>query len=203
MPAPKTTLSSLQGIEDRLRRLYATAGSFGVSWEPNISLQVDAGDLTGPGCNLFRGRRFIYTSAPNTLGAAGMQAFSFQVPSIIEKVWVNGNNASVNWRIEVRGPADGLVATATRGVVFTELYSPSVQSDYAPVYLSALVAATGGGADLLWQNSMQLTGQTFDVQWFLPGQLPDQVPGNYHQLVFRTGAATTNPFPWGFAGRLF
>ncbi len=202
MPAPKTTLSSLQGIEDRLRRLYGTAGSFGVSWEPNISLQVNTGDLTGPGCNLFRGRRFSYASSAQTLGAAGMQAFAFQVPAIIERIWCNGNNA-VGWQAEVRGPADGLVATPQRGVVFTEFYSPSINSDYAPVYLSNLAAASGGGVTVVNQVTMQAAGSVWEVQLFLPGQLGGQVEGNFHQLVLRTTAATTNNFSWGFSGRLF
>ena len=202
MPAPKTTLSSLQGIEDRLRKLYGTAGSFGVQWEPNISLSVVAGSLTAPGTNLFRGRRWSWNSGLQTFGSAAMQAVSFTVPTIIDKVWCAGTN-TVSWSVEMRGPLDGLVATPGRGVFFCEAFSPSIQSDYAPMYTSAIAAAAGAGANVLTIPNMQTTPQVFNVEWFVPGQLPDQIPGNYHQIVFRTGAAAASSFVWGCSGRLF
>lgn len=62
--------SSLQSVEDRLRRLFNLAGTIGASFEPDIKPVVLAGDLDGPGYASFRGRHFAQMSqalGPNAL----------------------------------------------------------------------------------------------------------------------------------------
>lgn len=201
-PAPKTTLSSLQGVEERLRRLYGTAGSFGVEWKPEITLSVNAGDLTGPGSNSYRGRRVVY-AAKGAVGAAQQQAIAFQAPTVVTKIWWSGPvQVATPISLAVIGPSDaGYIPTAFRGVLFSEFFEPNVQSAYAPMFTSAFVAASGAGVDVFTANIITTTRQEWNCELFFPGQLPNLIPGNYYEMVFRTGGAGT--VDWGFSGYLY
>jgi len=143
---PKFTGSALQGIEDRIRLLYGIAGNAGVEFTPNVSLNVDAGSLTDPGTNVFRGRRWFFTSAEDTALASVHQNLMFCSPVIIEKVWWNmraagGSNAI---RLAPVLPGGAIVPSNDRTLFWRETYDADFINQNPPMFFSAFVAGTGG-----------------------------------------------------------
>lgn len=72
--------SSLQSVEDRLRRLYNLAGTIGATFVPEVKPVVLAGDLDGPGYASFRGRHFVQLSQALGPNAAANDLYAVLMP---------------------------------------------------------------------------------------------------------------------------
>lgn len=205
---PKFTGSALQGIEDRIRLLYGIAGNAGVEFTPNVSLNVDAGSLTDPGTNVFRGRRWFFTSAEDTALASVHQNLMFCSPVIIEKVWWNmraagGSNAI---RLAPVLPGGAIVPSNDRTLFWRETYDADFINQNPPMFFSAFVAGTGG-TPLYCRGvaSPTLGHQTFDLNVFLPGKVAnDGSPDPYTYGIDMTCEGShAGGFTWGAMGRMF
>lgn len=203
-PAPKFTGSALQGIEDRLRRLYGLAGDLGVTFEPNVTLSVDAGDLLGPGSNLYRGRRWWYQSVTDTALASTVSGLSFSAPTIIEQIWVSALSANLMpFSIGLVDPSGGPIPTPFRTVFWSELYSDNTVNQNPPMTNSGFQAGTAAGVRIM---DGAVNGDTFvwDCEFYVPGQLPPPVVlGNLHQLQVSVNVSHAGGFAWGCRGRMF
>ncbi|MGV0982830.1 MAG: hypothetical protein ACOYB0_10765, partial [Polynucleobacter sp.] len=197
---PKSTGSALQGIEDRLRRLYGLAGDMGVDFKPEVSLSVDAGDLTGPGTNVFRGRRWVWQSAIDVGAAATGQAVGFNSPTIIERIWWQGGAATPI--IISLLDAGGGIPTLFRTLFWRETYGNNYVNENPPMNNSGWQAGPLGGTTLMLGACTNAT-QYWDCDLFLPGQLPFVTAGNVHQVAFSANAAHAGGVSWGMQGRMF
>lgn len=74
-PELKRTLTSLQNIEERIRKLFGTAGDIGASFSPNLSISLDGGSLTEPGSQTFRGKHWgcVFQLFGNIANSAGIK----------------------------------------------------------------------------------------------------------------------------------
>lgn len=202
---PKFTGSALQGIEDRIRLLYGIAGNAGVEFTPNVSLNVDAGSLTDPGTNVFRGRRWFFTSAEDTALASTMQNLMFCSPTIVEKVWWNGRAAGQNPVIcsLVTGGA-AIVPSNDRTLFWRETYDKDFINQNPPMFFSAFVAGSGTGIRYFrGMASADLGIQEFELNVFLPGYQNDNPNPYTYGLNFAIEGSHAGGVSWGCMGRMF
>lgn len=72
--------TSLQQIEEKLRRLFGLAGTIGAEFVPETKPVVLAGDLDGPGVASFRGRHVSCFSAALSPNAVASQVYAIATP---------------------------------------------------------------------------------------------------------------------------
>lgn len=202
MTAPKSTGTALQGVEDRLRRLYGIAGDLGVQFKPEISLQVDAGSLLEPGTNLYRGRRWSWQSAVDVTAAGAAQAVHFWAPTIIDRIWwVLRGGGPIGMNILVNTPGTA-TAAPFRSLFWREVYDNDYFNGNPPMYNSGWVAG-GAAASAFYQGTAIVGHQQIEPDLFFPGQLPNDTPGNVYALTMQIENAHNLGFAWGMYGRMF
>lgn len=124
--------TSLQAVENRLRLLYGLAGEIGADLTPRIELTALAGDLTGPGCNDYRGRRWAATLAL-TNAAVGQVAIQAVDDLIVEGIWVASATAALELSV-ILGSASIAYAPAVTPVgLWTERLTDSATPERPPV----------------------------------------------------------------------
>lgn len=204
---PKFTGSALQGIEDRIRLLYGIAGNAGVEFTPNVSLNVDAGSLTDPGTNVFRGRRWFFTSAEDVAVATVHQNLMFCSPTIIERVWWNNRAAAGTNAIELSLvlPGGAIVPSNDRTLFWRETYDADFTNQNPPMFFSAFVAGTGGINKYFRGSTAVGAGPwSFDLNVFLPGKVNDGDPNPYsYGIDMAVIGSHAGGFSWGAQGRMF
>lgn len=72
--------TSLQQVEERLRKLFNLAGNIGATFEPDIRPVILAGDLDGPGYASFRGRHFAVMSPAMGPNATANDVYAILFP---------------------------------------------------------------------------------------------------------------------------
>lgn len=202
MSAPKNTGSALQNVEDRLRKLYGIAGDLGVSFRPEISLQVDAGTLLGPGTSLYRGRRWSWQSSVDLTAAGAAQSVHFWAPTIIDKIWwVARGGGPFAMNILVSPPGSGLPANF-RSLFWREIYDSDYVNGNPPMFNSAW-SAGGAAASAFYQGVATTSHQEISPELYLPGQLPTDTAGNVYAITMQIEVAHNLGFAWGMFGRMF
>lgn len=198
------TATGLQGIEDRIRKLYGNAGDMGVEWDPKITLNVDAGSLTDPGTNVFRGRRWTYQSSLDLGAAATANAVHFWSPTIVERIWwvaYGPSNQVIPVNFNIVEPGSG-IAAPFRTLFWRELYDADYVNGNPPMFNSGWAAGSAAPSGILIANATPVI-QYHDYPIFFPGQLPGVTAGNVHSLQFNAQIAHPNGVAWGCSGRMF
>lgn len=113
--------TSLQQVEERLRKLFNLAGNIGATFEPDIKPVVLAGDLDGPGYASFRGRHYAVLSpamGPNAT-ANDVYAILFSVPIVVYALHLTGlapNSVVAAYALEPEAPGlSGVVINTACG----------------------------------------------------------------------------------------
>lgn len=83
--------TSLQSVEEKLRRLFNMAGTIGAEFAADIRPVVLAGNLGDPGLAAFRGRHWAWASAQLVTLANGCTGLRFGAESIVRGIWCTGN----------------------------------------------------------------------------------------------------------------
>lgn len=175
------------------------AGNFGVEWKPEIALSLDIGSLTQPGTNEFRGRRWWWTSGAAT-GAASHWTIAFTQPTVISRLWWTGTPANIEMTVTYNGPSDTLDACALRETVFREMYTETMNKEYAPMFTAFNANNASGTVRLRAFSAASISVAQLDD--FVPGQLVGQTTGNTHQMQIGVAGIMTN-FRFGLEGYLF
>lgn len=153
--------TSLQSVEDRLRRLFNLAGTIGASFEPAIKPVVLAGDLDGPGYASFRGRHWSLVSpamGPNAL-ANDTYSMLFPVDVVVYGVGLTGiaaNSVAACYVIEPEAVTAAMLATLT-AAAGTWDDNKSKSADPTPFFDSG-GRAVNAAISALYTNTRRLTG---------------------------------------------
>lgn len=101
---PETLRTSLSDVEDRIARMFGTAGQIGAEMVPDIRPVVLAGNLDQPGTSTFRGRRFKWSVLRTAVVYAARNSWQMKVnvPVIVEGVSVHGYAIAANNALEFR-----------------------------------------------------------------------------------------------------
>jgi len=123
--------TSLQNVEDRLRRLFGQAGTVGASLDPKVSININAGDLYQPGLSTYKGRRFVWSRQWGGTVAAGL-AFGIRFLEAVEidEIFTSSpQTAGQDWFFSARNTAQ---AASVFGVPATPAaWAELAQSDTA------------------------------------------------------------------------
>lgn len=90
--------TSLQSLEERIRRIFGTVGDIGANWKPDLTPVAIAADLSQPGASDWQGRRWSLEFTSSGVGMAVGACISFvpRVPLILEGCeWVLTSGAPI------------------------------------------------------------------------------------------------------------
>lgn len=91
--------TSLQSLEERIRRIFGSVGDIGATWKPDLTPVAIAADLNQPGASDWQGRRFVLEFTSSGLAMPINQAITWQArtPLIIEGVdWILTSGAPIS-----------------------------------------------------------------------------------------------------------
>lgn len=176
--------TSLNDIEDRIRRFFGAAGTIGLDFKPEIIPVAAAGDLYAPGNSTFRGRRWIGQDSEITAAnwVIGIQA---QVPVVITGISNHSTVAGAFVRVAILHPGTNVVFNQ-QTVAWQE--RPASVNDWAPLL------ATAAGAGVVPTNAQ------FIDQWltWTNGQQEKRygimLPAGYALVCYAAVAAGTQYF---------
>lgn len=179
--------TSLQSMEDRLRRAFRLAGTIGTSFEPAAIPVVIAADARDPGNNFVQGRRWWGAYAVTNAAAGGSSGFKFGADGILDGFIWSGQNAAINIvaTLLVDQSVADPYAMNTLGAAWAEIRN--TQADRAPVAsaVGQAIAAPAASPNLVqW-----LTTANTPFVW----QYPVQVRAG-DRLFFANNAATGSSF---------
>ena len=145
MPGKITrAVSSLQQIEERLRRALGLVGDIGTRFDPKAIPVVISADATEVGNNIVKGRAFAGIVRAS-LAVAGGVVFKFPNACIVDAIGCTVTTAAVDINLNL-APADAgadPIATATLFASWIELNEQNASR--APVFCSAMAALVANG----------------------------------------------------------
>lgn len=166
MTAPRAVaITSLNQVEDKLRRNLNLAGDVGLQFAANMTPVVLAADATSPGNATYRGRRFAGNVTWNTPAAAWSIGFKAAESVVITDIhWASGGAAATEIVIQMTGPN-----TADPYTISTP-FAPWAErltgdTDYAPFLRSGLTEASvsiGATIATLVQNGAWTPNLAYD-----------------------------------------
>jgi len=141
-------ITSLAGVEERLRRSLNLVGLQQIDFQPAVTPVVLVDDATRPGCQSYRGRRWTDSALVTlTAGALSARAWSPLVPMIIDEIIFSPRDNSAlgvsdldRWSANIQCAPPGTVPTfavATNSGNFMELSTNNNSVTDRPGLLSA------------------------------------------------------------------
>lgn len=108
--------TALQEIEARIRRLFGGVGDIGLTWQPQLTPVVIAGDLTGGGSQSLRGRRFGFGEwkpSANPATSTTVNTIRFQVDCVVTHLFgeAAAGAGGIMLRFGLFGPGDAVDST--------------------------------------------------------------------------------------------
>lgn len=208
--AAERAKTALSNIEERIRKVLGLAGAYSLGLTEELVLQVKSGDLTGPGCSTYKGRRFMYAS-PATTNMAANFGWGLTITDhvILTSIWcavpANPAAAITNMEIWMLAP-DVAPATAmtTRGGTWVDGKLVTTTSERPPIFLTAEAASSLAGetAPTSVQRIMSVPLSTGGPR-FVQLPLEMYLPPNSSILARQTNAiVTADQTCFGFSGMI-
>jgi hypothetical protein len=198
MTAPggsRIAITSLNQVEDKLRRNLNLAGDVGLQFGPDLKPVVISSDATTIGNATYRGRRFLGGVVIAGAGAAWSSAVKAADDLVIDGIRWNTTGVAgthLNWRLSTGREADPYTISTPFA-----MWSERAQSvtDLAPLLISATPAAASTLGNIVWSasSSSPNVAQLFDEPIFL---------AKGDRLVFQT-TDTGNTYRVNFSGYIF
>jgi hypothetical protein len=143
-------VTSLNQIEDKLRRSLDLVGDVGLQFTPSMDTVVVGADLTAIGNATYRGRRFAMSQ---TLAGAPPSSWAMKATDeiVITSISMRNQTAAANILMQV----NLALASTTDPYAINTAFAPWVEratslSDFAPVLRSAVVGAAFGVGNTIY-----------------------------------------------------
>lgn len=134
-------VTSLQHLEDKLRRYLGLAGKIDPQWAPTLTPVLMIGTLDDPGVASFRGRHFAVSSGIISDAVTKIIAWQFKVAVIIRFVHAHGVN--VSGELYTLAPDETDPAAILTNGVGTWIDQKVTGTDRCPIDTTGFVVRTG------------------------------------------------------------